>query len=132
MQFILESRLFDKTCPHCGACNNLRVIDLLRSIYTDYEPFFWHARHYCHHCKAGWNVRLMPWWHVVWILLIVYGLLSNLDLLANWLLPKPLENWIYLASLGTIKLSAIVLIFMIFDFSIKTLIIKISPLDRQT
>jgi hypothetical protein len=111
-----NTTLLSKTCPHCGKANQLTFVDLFRSFYlrTPYDNSV--ARHYCHHCHSGWNVRwFFTCTFAVYILVFTTALLilrfAAVGFNASFLLLIP--------------------IFIGIDFAFKAVLVYFLPLEKQ-
>jgi hypothetical protein len=130
----LNFKLLSKDCPTCGETNHLTVVDLVRSFYmrTPYDRLA--ARHFCHSCHAGWDVKFFS---SIWLLWFLSASLLFFVLLMLIVPPGALSSPFVTLPPSTQVLaigSAIVLlvIFLILDFLVKVFLVKILPLKKQS
>jgi hypothetical protein len=129
----LNFKLVSKDCTTCGETNQLAVIDLIKSFYlrTPYENLV--ARHYCHSCHAGWDVRYFSGFSFAWFLsaIFLYFLLMVL-IVPPRLLTLPfvtLASSTQVLIVGT--LTILLLIFLALSFFVQVFLVKILPLKKQ-
>jgi hypothetical protein len=127
-KFLQQTRVLQKTCPHCGEVNHLALIDLIRSFYLHGEAYTSVARHWCHHCHKGWDV---DWFFTLQFSFYIFCIVvcaSRADKVVHFLSPYPGEPWI---SYG-ITMSAFLAGLVFIDFYIKVLLVRFLPVVKQT
>lgn len=126
--------LLSKDCPSCGETNQLKAIDLIRSFYlrTPYDNLC--ARHYCHICHAGWDVKYFMVLSLLWFLAAIFLFFVSLVLIVP---PDKLSlPFITLPSstqvLIVCTLIILLPIFFVLSFLVQVALVKILPLKKQT
>ena len=125
--------VLSKDCPSCGETNQLKVIDLIRSFYlrTPYDNLG--ARHYCHICHAGWDIKYFMVLSLVWFLTA-----SSLFFLLVVLIVPPGQFSLPFVTLPSSTQALIVgtlivllPIFFILSFLVQAALVKILPVKKQ-
>ena len=131
MKRLLIRRIVAKECPTCKKANFLSTSDLIRSFYlrTPYENLV--ARHYCHYCHSGWNIKGL--WAAMSVIYLFTGyiFLADLpDVLKLTRTDNVLRNNDVLHLFGLLVF--LVISFLIIDFIIKTFLVSRLRAVKQT
>jgi hypothetical protein len=129
---VLPSALIYKNCPHCGKSNGLTFMDVTKSVYLWNPHENSAARHWCHFCHQGCDVRffglisLIGWLFTVGIIFFAW---IFLDIYFGFTILQSERFFDQLLAFCFVC-SAFLLLFVI-DFSIKLLELKLLPYKRQ-